>query len=264
MRTLLTLIPVLAFIAALVVYKHNGKRELLRLDLVQFFYAFVLMPVFYVWLKSFLFFFLESQLHQVISQSALLFWDTVYSVLFMFLYAFVVIHSLTKSFELKRTKDPLYDLFEHSEYYHSWVTHITIFVIGMIISFLLAILNAWLDLPWVLSQFQFYAVLVTAMLVAGIVFKAVLISDFGDFRFVKLMKLLAGIFFILHVAVGAIYDTPFSSEKAMYWYQFTVFLSLSTISLIHDQEPADLPFLKRLRKKVGKLTNRLLFRITND
>jgi hypothetical protein len=258
MKILLSLVPLLALIAGLVVYQHNGRKEILRFDLVQFFYAFVLMPVIYVWFKSFLFFLLESQLHQIISGSALLFWDTVYSVIFLFIYAFTVIHSLTKSFELKVTKDPLYDLFEHSEYYHRWITHTAAFAGVMVVSLLLAALNAWIDLPWILTNFQFYLVLLTSVLMAGLSFKVFLISDFGDYRFVKLMKLLVAIFLVMHIAAYAVFEPDFSGVKAMFWYQFTFFLSLSVIGIFHDSEP-DLPVHRRIKRKVHWFWRKLLF-----
>ncbi|EKD43989.1 MAG: hypothetical protein ACD_72C00045G0003, partial [uncultured bacterium] len=56
MKILLIIIPLLSLLASLGLYRYNGKKEILRFDLVQFFYAFILMPMIYIWFKSFLFF----------------------------------------------------------------------------------------------------------------------------------------------------------------------------------------------------------------
>ncbi|OGJ38367.1 MAG: hypothetical protein A2383_03870 [Candidatus Pacebacteria bacterium RIFOXYB1_FULL_39_46] len=249
MKILLIIIPLLSLLASLGLYRYNGKKEILRFDLVQFFYAFILMPMIYIWFKSFLFFILRTEFAMSLTQANLLFWDTLYSVIFLFIYAFTVIHSLTKSFSLKREKDPLYDLFEHAEYYHLWVTHTIVFVGGMIISFFLALLNAWLDLPWMITQLQFYTVLIVGLVMASLIFKAFLITDFGDFRFLKLMKLISAFFLVLHICIYAFFEPSFSGEKVMYWYQLTTFFGLSVIGLIHENEPIGLPIHRRITNK---------------
>lgn len=257
MKILLALIPILAILAGAVVYKQHGKREILRFDSVQFFYAFILMPVAYVWFKGFLFFLLQSQLQTFISQADILFWDTVYSVLFLFLYAFTVIHSLTKSFQLKRKKDPLYDLFEHSEYYHMWMTHSVILVGGMILFLLLAALNAWIDLPLAISRQQFYSLLLLALGMSWLIFQMFLLLKYSDFWNVKLIKLLVGIFFVLHIIVYAVFEPSFAGEKVMYWYQLTFFFGLSVIGIIYPSEQADKGLHKRIKHKVSLFWQRL-------
>ena len=257
MKTVLVIVPVLALLAGLGLYRHNGRREILRFDLVQFFYAFVLMPIVYVWFKGFLFFLLQSEFSELITQSSLFFWDTLYSILFLFMYAFAVIHSLTKTFKLKLEKDPLYDLLEHSEYYHLWVTHTIVFVGGMIISLLLATLNAWIDLPWLITPLQFYIILLMGLIMAGLIFIAFLFSNF-DWRFVKLMKLISGIFLVLYIIIYAIFEPSFSGKKAMFWCQFVIFFGLSVVSLLHESEPVSLPVHRRIKRKFSWLGKRIV------
>ncbi|NCN45723.1 MAG: hypothetical protein COU63_04360 [Candidatus Pacebacteria bacterium CG10_big_fil_rev_8_21_14_0_10_36_11] len=257
MLIVFTLIPVLAILAALFVYRHNGKKEILRFDMVQFFYAFILMPTVYVWFKGFLYLLLKTELNQKISQQELFFYDTAYSIFFLFIFAFAVIHSLTKSFELKIKKDPLYDLFEHSEYYHLWLSHTIFFVGSMILSTSLAIFNIWFDLPIVFPKAIFYFILLTTPFVAMAVFKVFKISDFGDFRFLKLMKLFNGLFFLIHGVLFIVFEPVFMSEKLMYWYLTNVFGFLSLISIFHSPEPKPDSLRKRIAYKakvvVGKL-----------
>ena len=244
--------------AALLVYNQNGKKEILRFDMVQFFYAFILMPVAYIWFKVFLFILLKNELGNMISQNELFIWDTAYSVFFLFLAAFVVIHSLTKSFELKRKKDPLYDLFEHSEYYHLWFSHTSLFVGIMILATIISGFNLWLSLPVLITKPVFYSILFTTPILALAVFKVFKISDFGDFRFLKLMKLFVGLFFLIHGLLYFLVEPVFAGERIMYWYTTNVFGFLSLISLFHSSEPKPLPIHKRISLKAKLVLNRLI------
>ncbi len=258
MKIIVGLIPLLAILTGLLVYNHNGKKEILRFDLVQFFYAFILMPIAYIWFKGFIFILLKNELGNEISQNELFFWDTVYSVFFLFLSAFVVIHSLTKSFELKRRKDPLYDMFEHSEYYHLWFSHTSLFVGAMVLTTLISALNIWVDFSFFIPKMVFYLILLTTPLLAGVIFKAFMISDFGDFRFLKLMKLFVGIFFSIHGLIYILIEPSFSGEKIMYWYMTNVFGFLSMISLFHTSEPGPIPIHKRLTSKAKLVINKIV------
>ncbi len=258
MKIIIGLIPLLAMLASVLVYKQNGKKEILRFDMVQFFYAFILMPTVYIWFKWFLFTLLRNELGGLISQNELFFWDTVYSVFFLFLSAFVVIHSLTKSFELKRRKDPLYDLFEHSEYYHLWFSHTSLFIGLMLLITLISSSNIWLDSIFYISQNVFYLILLTTPILALAVFKAFKLSDFGDFRFLKLMKLFVGIFFFVHGVLFILFEPVFSGEKIMYWYTTNTFGFLSLISLVHSSDPEPLPIHKRVLGKAKLVINKVI------
>lgn len=257
MKVVIGLIPLLAILAGVLVYNQNGKREILRFDMVQFFYAFILIPTVYVWFKGFLFILLKNELGNIISPNELFIWDTIFSVLFLFISAFVVIHSLTKSFELKRKKDPLYDLFEHSEYYHLWVSHTIVFVGAMILSTVISGFNLWLDFNLHIPQSVFYLILLTTPMLAAAAFKAFMISDFGDFRFLKLMKLFVGFFFLIHGVLFIILEPAFSGEKIMYWYTTNVFGFLSFISLLHTSEPGPVPIRRRIGGKARMVINKI-------
>jgi hypothetical protein len=258
MKIVLALVPLLALLSGVLVYNQNGKKEILRFDMVQFFYSFVLMPTVFVWFKGFLFFLLKSELGGAVSQNELFLLDTVYSVFFLFLFAFTVIHSLTKSFELKRNKDPLYDLFEHSEYYHLWVSHTVVFVGAMLLSTLISVANIWIDSTILLPKLGFYAVLATAPIISFAAFKAFVISDFGDFRFLKLMKLFVGIFFLVHGIIFITIEPAFNSTKIMYWYTTNVFGFLSLISFWHSSEPEPLPVHKRITNKAKQVIKKII------
>ncbi|MBT4652808.1 MAG: hypothetical protein HN981_00875 [Candidatus Pacebacteria bacterium] len=250
MKTVFAVIPLLALISGVLLYKQTGKKEILRFDMVNFFYAFILMPTVYIWFKSLLFLLLRSELGIIISQSELFIWDTVYSIVFMFIFASVVIHSLTKSFELNIKKDPLYDLFEHSEYFHLWLSHIIFFGGGMIFITLLSIINVWFDLSIFISKFNFYLLLLTSPITSIFIFKMFEYSALDEkFTFLKLMKFIIGICFFIYALVYIVFEPIFASEKIVYWYMTNVFGFLALISLIHTSEPGPIPVHKRIGRK---------------
>ena len=55
MSWFLVLLPVAMILGSLLAYRFNGRREILRFDLVQFLYAFILTPLTFVWGKVLLF-----------------------------------------------------------------------------------------------------------------------------------------------------------------------------------------------------------------
>ena len=192
----------------------------------------------------------------IISQAELFIWDTVYSVIFMFIFAAVVIHSLTKSFELNIKKDPLYDLFEHSEYFHLWLSHIIFFGGGMIFITLLSIINVWFDLSVFIPKLIFYLFLLTSPIASLFIFRMFEHTALDDkFTFLKLMKFIIGICFFIYALVYIFFEPVFASEKIMYWYMTNVFGYLAMISLVHSPEP--LPFHKQLPRKVKSFLKKI-------
>lgn len=233
MLIILYVIPFLTVVSALLVYRLNGKKEFLKLDLVQFFYAFVLSPILFVWVKSFLYYLMQSEVEVQLTQNQMFFYDTVFSVFFLFIFGFVVIHSLTKSFNLKLHEDPLHDLFHHSEYFHLWLTHLMVF--GGVLSFFtaMALFNIWVPFEAVLSKAQFYSLLVFGGATGLLAFLGIWMSDpkQQSANFMRLMKLLFGVLFIVHVLAYFFTYPDFSGKYGMYWWSFTAFTSLVVCSL---------------------------------
>ena len=250
MTWLLFLIPVLAMASALGIYPKNGKREFLKFDVVQFFYAFILSPVLFIWIKSFLFFILRQELGLNLSLTGIFIWDTVFSVSFLFVYAFIVIHSLTKSFENKRYIDPLYDVFKHSETMHLWVSHTAIYFGAMALVSLLSIANIFFPVPWELNQLQFYSVLVFGFSIGGIGFSAIWLSVFES-KFLRVNKLLFGFFFLLHVIIYFWFDPTFKSTHMLYWMFFSAFTSLVLLSLFFERSERAVSLVEKLSNKLG-------------
>ncbi|MDQ5951035.1 MAG: hypothetical protein QG639_312 [Patescibacteria group bacterium] len=248
MISLLYLIPVFAIISAVVVYRLNGKREFLKLDLVQFFYAFILSPVLFIWLKTFLFFLLRVEANFSLSIGQLFIIDTVYSLFFLYVFAFVVIHSLTKSFNLKQTHDPLYDLFEHSEFFHLWLTHLIMYLGGMVLLTILGTLNIWFPLEVRVPESMFYILFASGFLSGFLMFMIVWLSDPKQERanFMRVMKLSFGFFFLIHIVLYFVFSPPFSPALGLYWWSLNAFTALVICSLFAYRSERALSFFEKM------------------
>lgn len=233
MITVLYLIPVFAVISAVLMYRLNGKREFLKIDLVQFFYAFVLAPLLFVWLKTFLYFLLRVEVNFSLSSVQLFLLDTTFSLFFIYVFAFVVIHSITKSFNLKRVRDPLYNIFEHSEFFHLWLTHLIMYIGGMVLISGLSLFNIWFPLDIELSQVSFYIFNAASLIAGFFIFMIIWLSDpkQDQANFMRLMKLSFGFFFLVHIVVYFVFNPAFSPEFGLYWGSLNIFTALVLCSL---------------------------------
>lgn len=233
MLLFLYLIPLFVAISGVLVYPHNGKREFLKLDLVQFFYAFIVAPLLFVWIKSFIFILLKTELGDALSSLQLFIIDTAFSLVSLYVFAFVVIHSLTATFNRRIVRDPLYDLFAHSEFFHLWLSHIVMFSGLLSILTIMAFLNVFLPLSLVISKVWFYVLCGSGILGGLVAFMMVWLSDPRQegARFMRLMKLMFGIFFILYCVVYFVFAPSFTAERSMYWWSFAAVSTLVACSL---------------------------------
>lgn len=225
---LIFLIPVLTIISSMLMYKQNGKKELLKMDLVQFIYAFVLMPVLFIWLKSFLYYLMQVEVEVQLSQLEMTLIDTGFSLVFLYIFAFVVIHSLTKSFHLKSSQDPLYDIIEHSEVFHLWITHLVVYIGMMLLITVLAAVNLFFPMQIFSSKFIFYFWNITGLLSGAIAFVMIWIADpkTGSVNFLRIMKLCYGLFFLIHVVLYFTFNPAFNIHYGIFWWSFAAFTSL--------------------------------------
>ncbi len=232
MTVLLLLIPFLTIVSGMLMYRLNGKREILRMDMVQFFYSFLLAPMLFIWGKSFLFVVLRSELEVSLSRLQLFLIDTTFSVVFLYIFAFIVIHSLTKSFNLRSASDPLYDIFHHSEYYHLWLSHIVIYIGGMVFMTIMATTNIFFPLELEMSKMVLYGVCSLGVVAGVFTFLGVLLSDPKQSRanFLRLMKLAFGVFFLLHVVYFFVFGPQFSASYAIYWWTLFFFATIVVMS----------------------------------
>lgn len=238
-------IPVLGIVSALLAYRHVGKRDFLRFDMVQLVYAFLMAPLFFVWIKSFFFFLLRQQLQISLSLNELFLIDTLVSVLMLFVYAFIVIHSLTKTFELKREKDPLYDLFEHSEFFHLDFSHLVVYAGAIGIFTVLSVTNAFVPLAIEISQTYFYLILAVAFFAGLAGFIGVWTYE-PQSNFMRLMKLLFAVAFLIHMIIYLSFDPNFTAAYVLYWFIFIMSAVTVALSFFAEKPEAKGGFLQRL------------------
>lgn len=231
----LFLIPALAVLSGVFVYRHTGKRHILRMDLVQFFYAFILSPLLFIWAKSFLYFLLRNELGIRLTSGELFFFDTTLSVFVLYLYAFVVIHSLTKTFELNLKRDPLYDLFAHSEYYHIWLSHVVVYIGGMVLATVISLTNAFIPWEIPISKTALYLATSGGLITGGAVFVGFWFTRLNNGNLMRLIKLVMGFCLLIHLTAYFIFDIAFSGKYIMYWFFFAAFLSTSTIAFAAEK-----------------------------
>lgn len=234
MSIFLYVIPLLALFSGIYIYRHNGKFELFNLDLVQFFYMFLLAPLFFVWSKSFIYVLLQAELGDRISSTQIFVVDTAFTVAMMYIYAFLVMHSLTKTFRLKSEQNPRYDLFEHSEYIHLWLSHIVIVIGLMTLFFMLSVANVFFPVQWVLQEALFILLIVGGVVTGVVTYVGIALTDPKQEgrRYMRLMKLAIGCFFLLMMAVYFVWSPPFNSFHGMYWFMFFLFTALFICALL--------------------------------
>lgn len=234
MSIFLYVIPLLALISGAYIYRHNGKFEIFNLDLVQFFYTFLLAPLLFIWGKSFMYVLLQAELGNRISQTQLFLIDSGFTVVMLYVYAFLVMHSLTKTFRLRSERDPLYDLFHHSEYIHLWLSHIVV-VIGVLTFFcIIGAVNIFFPLNWQFADIVFYSLCVGGFLAGCITFLAIALTDPKQEgrRYMRLMKVVIGLFFLLMISAAFVWTPEFSGVHGMFWFMFTLFTTLFIWALI--------------------------------
>lgn len=237
---ILGLLPVLILVSSVVMYRFSGKREIFKMDMTQFLYTFILGPVAYVWMKSFLFFLLRNELNLALTIGEYLRIDTLFSVLFLFLYAFVVIHSLTKSFHLATEKDDVYDFFAKSEYFHMDFSHYGIFLGIILLGLLLGLANLFFPFPsQVIAKTSFYGVLIFSALVGLLAQTGLYYYRSNNTHFLRLMKFFLGLGFMI-LAMGYIILEPnFNSLYLVYWSLLSTTVSMVAVSLFSEQKEDD-------------------------
>jgi hypothetical protein len=247
------------------VYRFNGKKELIKFDIVQFIYSFVLAPIGFVWFKTFLYSLLQTELRQGFSSRSIFIIDTAFSVYFMYIFAFVVIHSLTKSFQIKTVEDPLYDIFHHSEYFHLWLTHIVFFGGSMLMLTFFAIVNIYFPLDFSANKSLFYVLVFSGFLAGVLFFISLWMADPKQegAHFLRLMKLLAGLIFVILVGMYFTFSPPFSAQYLFFWWNLFGFAGVTSCSAFAYKSVRAHSLFTRLVTKITKnssITNIQLFK----
>ncbi len=253
MSWFLVLLPVAMILGSLLAYRFNGRREILRFDLVQFLYAFILTPLTFVWGKVLLFLLVKNGLNVGTSEMTYLLLDSTFSLVFLYVFGFELLHSLTKSVSLQVSRDPLYNIFDHLEYFHLWLTHLIIFGGGMLLLAILGIANVFFALDVHLAQSVFYTILTTGLLTGGLMFLGIWLSDPRQekgFHFMRIMKFLIGLLFIAHVVVYFLFEPRLQSSQVLFWWSAFNFTALVFASFMSYRS-------RRAKNWLEKVTDRL-------
>ncbi|HCC84192.1 MAG TPA: hypothetical protein DEP87_00695 [Candidatus Pacebacteria bacterium] len=249
MSWFLVMIPVLMLIGSILMYRFIGRGEVFRFDIVQFFYAFILTPIAFVWSKVLLFLLLKNNLVQNLSDLNYLLIDNGFSVVFLYIFGFEMVHSLTKTVSLNVSRDPLYDVFGYLEYFHLWLTHLIIFGGGMLIMTILSLVNLFFPLELQLSQFLFYSFVGSGLISGGLIFVSLWLSDPKQekgFQFMRIMKILIGLLFIIQVGGFFLKEPGLTANYLMFWWSALNFTSLVTCAFLSYRSVRVKSWLARL------------------
>ena len=251
MKPILVTLPIIFLLVSSYLYRHLGKKEVLKMDLVQFIYAFVISPVIIIWIKAVVFFNLENGIG-IISEEYKFLIDIIITTVLLYIYAFVVIHSLTKTFAIRRQKDPLIDIFEHSEYFHLWLSHFVIYSGSMLIIFLAGIINMSLSIDVITNLGQLYLAIGIAFLLSLIAYNAIINYKVKDQdKFIRVLKLEIYLAIFILAFGYLIFRPKFIPQFSLYWLSTIFFISLSTKLNVLKKEPKNK--LIRFKNKIRNI-----------
>jgi hypothetical protein len=249
MLPVLIIIPIATFVIAFLLYRHVGKREFMRLDIVQFLYAFVIIPIAFVWMKAFILYFARNEIGAPINDTQLFVLDSAFSVIFLYLSSFVAIHSLTKTFEIQAQRDPLYDIIEHAEKFHLWISHTSMYFLVMLLFVMLGLMNIYFPLAVNMSKNAFLAFLFLGYLAGILGYASISLSNFTEKAFMRLMKLGFGFGFSALVTMYFVFDPKFSASYVMYWFVLMSFSSLVASSFFIERSDRLKGYINRFHHK---------------
>jgi len=230
MKTFLVLLPILILIFGFLIYRFNGRKELLRMDLVQFIYAFIITPTILIWIKTVVFFNLNNAVGISDPEDKFLI-DTVLTTIALFIYAFVVIHSLTKTFAVRKNKDPLFDVFEHAEYFHLWLSHLVIYSGTLLIMFILGVLNIFSPLLISQSLISLYLGITAGILLSSLFYRSLWVYKVEKrAKFDRVLKLQMYFYTFMLVVAYIIFRPKYSPQFSMYWCTSVFYIFLVIFS----------------------------------
>lgn len=231
----LLLVPFFVGLAVLVLYRQNGKRQVMRMDLVQFIYSFLVFPVLFIWGKSFIFYLMRYDAVRGLSYGQMFIVDTVFSTIFLYLYAFLIMHSLTKTFNLRWFRDPLYDMFSHSEYFHLWFTHVAMSTIAVTLLIGISVLNLWLPFHFSWSAISMGLVLGLGGLFGLIFFFMIWLSDPQQGQFLRIVKIQFALALVVHVLLYFFCTPSLHPRYSIFWLILMIFVSATVCSFLFER-----------------------------
>lgn len=245
----LFLIPVLLVLSVMFIYRFSGKKEFLQMDLVQFIFAFVIYPVGYLWLKNFIYILLRDEIGIRLTLGEWVSIDTGFTLIFMYFYAFGIIHALTKTFSLNLNRDPLYDMFEDSKYFHEFLSHVGMYAVLIAVTTILGMLNGFF--PFLVENKK-----ITMDILVGISWFMGFVTYVGLFlstdkgvlypRYKRIMKLTFGGSFLLLTGEYFFLRPSFSLSYSAFWFSIIALTSAITSMFVFSPGRRFGRLLKRL------------------
>lgn len=250
----LLLIPIFMILASMYLYRFSGRRELFHFDLVQFLYSFLIYPLGYVWMKNFLFVLLTQENGMQFSPGRWMVIDTIFTIFFLYFYAFGIIHSLTKTLSLQLNRDPLFDLFEQFKYFHEFLSHVGMYCGTFFVISVLSLANTLFPFAVTLHRNTFWGLVAFGwttgiFLYIGLFF----LTDKGVqyARYKKLIRLTYGASFVLHIIAYLILTPAFNLHYAAYWLTFCLLTSLVMCTFFLHPTDRVLRYLTLIRMNKG-------------
>jgi len=229
MKAFLMLLPIGILVTGFLIYRFVGKKELLKMDLVQFIYAFIITPTLIIWIKTVVFYNLNSA--GIYDQEDKFFVDTLITVVLLFFFAFMVIHSLTKTFAIKKNKDPLFNVFEHTEYFHMWLSHLATLSTALLTMFIVGNLNIFFPLLSLQANINLYLGIAVGILFGFLFYQVLFVNKVEkQQKFDRVMKLQTYIYTFLIVTAYIIFRPKFDPAYSIYWCTVLFFVSSATFS----------------------------------
>jgi hypothetical protein len=143
--------------------------------------------------------------------------------------AAIAIHSLTKTFWIKRHHNPDFDLYHLSEYFHLWWSHLAIWGGVMLLITFVGLINVLVPLDFHLSKPAFIGTQIVSILSGLLLFFGIWMSDTGMKNFMKFMSLFLISFAIIHIVIYFLVDPKYNASYIAYWFSITVFVTATIL-----------------------------------
>lgn len=230
MIIVLFLLPVFMGLSLAYLYRFTGRKQILRFDLVQFVYAFLAYPLGYIWVKSILFFLLRQELGISLTFGQWNVLDTFFSLIFMYFYAFGIIHSLTKTFSLEMERDPLIDLFSRSEYFHELFSHIGMYAMGLVTVSILGSINLFFPV-FILMERNIFLLINAFGILVGLIayiamFQNTVFEGSTNRTYRRALRLVIALCFSMMAIFYFVSNPNFRETYILYWFTIDIFIAM--------------------------------------
>ncbi|MDQ3008975.1 MAG: hypothetical protein M3Q81_05305, partial [bacterium] len=154
--------------------------------------------------------------------------------------------------------NPMFDVFTHVDYYHFWLSHFIIALGSMLLITLISVANVFV--PFASDQPR--SVLIT-LIGAGVFSAIIIFTAITNYRspqkyYMRQMKSLIGLFFLIHVVIYFVRDPDFSTDYGTYWFIFTIFLTMVLMAVFVERPVEPTRLIYKLTLEKSKLYLRYL------